>query len=243
MLRKLFTLTGSALLLLSTTVSAQEFAEKNATFSYKKTVYVYLENGDSLIGTVDKIGYKKGLVDELKIKKAGEKKGVEVDLNTVKKVYFPLADLAILGSKLNVATTASKWEKSGVNEALIKEGYVLYEKTPTTLKGKEEILLMQLINPAFSNKIRVYADPYAAESQSFGVKGITLAGGDDLSYYIKVADRPAVKVRRKDFKENITSFFSDCPALEARLKENSSWGDLPKYVFEHSDCARNNACN
>lgn len=44
------------------------------------------------------------------------------------------------------------------------------------LKGKEEILLMQLINPAFSNKIRIYADSYATETRSFGVKGITLTG-------------------------------------------------------------------
>lgn len=218
--------------------SAQEFAEKNATFSYKKPAYVYLENGDSVVGVITNVGYKKGLVDEIKIKKEGEKKGAEIDINTIKKVYFPLANLAIFASKLNVATDMNKWEKSGVNEKLIRDGYVLFEKTPTVVKGKTETLLMQLINPAFSDKIRVYADPYAAESQSYGFKGINVAGGDDLSYYIKKGDQPAEKIKRKEFKEHITTFFADCPALESRLKEKYDWTDLAKYIYEHSQCAQ-----
>jgi hypothetical protein len=236
MTRKILSIALAAMVLSSGLASAQEFAEKNMTFSYKKPTYVYLENGDSIIGEIAKVGYKKGLIDELKIKKEGEKKGVEVDINTIKKVYFPLATIANFASKMNVATNATKWDKTGVNERLMADGYVLYEKTATMVKKKEEVLLMQLVNPAFSNKIRVYADPYAAESNSYGIGGVKLAGGDDLSYYVKKGDQVAIKLQRKDFKENIDNLFSDCPALAARLKENSNWKDFAEYVTEHSNC-------
>ncbi len=226
----------ACLLLSSPEAGAQEFAEKNMTFSYKKPVYVYLESGDSVVGVLSKVGYKKGLVDEIKVKKDGEKKAEEIDINTIKKVYFPLANLAIASSRMGVAVNATKWDKTGVNEQLIKDGYVLYEKTPTMVKKNEEVLLMQLVNPAFSDKIRVYADPYAAESNKYGVGGITLAGGDDLSYYVKKGNQTAIKLQRKDFDENIDMLFSDCPALAAKLKEKADWKKLAEYIYEHSEC-------
>jgi hypothetical protein len=222
--------------LYNTAVFAQEFAEKSMTFSYKKLAYVYLENGDSVIGIISKVGYKKGLVDEIKIKKEGEKKAIEVEINKIKMAYLPLPNLIIASQKIGTVSNANKWEKTGINEKLMKDGYVLYEKTVTVLKGKEEILLLQLINPAFCDKIRVYSDPYAAQSQSFGVGGINLAGGDDLAYYIKVGTQSAMEVKRKDFKDNISNFFGDCPSLEARLKDKSDWTDLAKYILEHSNC-------
>jgi len=236
MIRKILFGTLTAVALLGTTLSAQEFAEKQGTFSYKKMAYIYLENGDSIIGDLEKVGYKKGLIDEIKVKKQGEKKGVEIDLNTVKQVYFPVANIAIGASKVNKTFDASNWNKSGLNEVLMNEGYVLYEKAVTTLKGKEEVLLMQLVNPGFNDKIRVYADPRAAETQSFGIGGVKLAGGDDKSYYVKVGDKPAIKVKSKDFADNVSTIFAGCPSLEAKLKDKAEWGDFAKYVYEHSEC-------
>ena len=216
------------------TVSAQEFAEKTNNVSYSKPAYIYLENGDSLVGNLTKLGYRKGLIDEVKMKVNDKKQ--EVDVNTIKVAYFPISAIGKLGNALEKATNLNKMQKTGVNEALIRDGYVLYEKSLAVVKGKTEPLLMQLLNPAFSNKIRVYADQFAAESASYGVGGMTLAGGDDLSYYIKNGDAPAVKVRRKDFKEMVPTLFSDCPALAERLQQKFNWTDLPKYIFEHSTC-------
>jgi hypothetical protein len=219
---------------LSGTVSAQEFAEKTNNVSYSKPAYIYLENGDSLVGNLTKIGYRKGLIDEVKIKVDDKKQ--EVDVNTIKTAYFPISAIGKLGNALNKATNLNKMKKTGVNEALIRDGYVLYEKSLAVVKGKTEPLLMQLINPAFSDKIRVYADQFASESASYGVGGMTLAGGDDLSYYIKKGDAPAEKVRRKDFKEKIPTLFGDCPTLATKLQKDFSWADLPKYIYEHSTC-------
>lgn len=218
----------------SGTVSAQEFAEKTNNVSYSKPAYIYLENGDSVVGNLTKIGYRKGLIDEVKVKVDDKKQ--EVDVNTIKVAYFPISAIGKLSNALNKATNLDKMQKTGVNEALIRDGYVLYEKSLAVIKGKTEPLLMQLVNPAFSDKIRVYADQFASESTSYGVGGMTLAGGDDLSYYIKKGDAPAEKVRKKDFKEKIPTLFGDCPALAEKLQQSFSWTDLPKYIYEHSNC-------
>lgn len=234
--KKISLLFSAVLMLLVVTTKAQEFAETNATFSYKKTAYVYLENGDSVVGVITKIGYKKGIVDEVKIKKEGEKKAIEIDLNTIKMAYFPVANLALFQNKLAVATDRRKMESSRVNENLLKDGYVLFEKTETILKGKSEILMLELINPAFCSKIRVYKNPVGSESTSYGIKGFTVAGGEDLSYYIKVANKAAIKVKRGNFKDYIKDIFGDCPTLESRLQDKYDWSDLAKYIYEHENC-------
>ena len=223
-----------AVVCVSGTVSAQEFAEKTNNVSYSKPAYIYLENGDSVVGSLTKIGYRKGLIDEVKVKVDDKKQ--EVDVSTIKVAYFPISNMGKLSNMMNKATDLNKTQKTGVNEALIRDGYVLYEKSMAVIKGKTEPLLMQLINPAFSDKIRVYADQFAAESNSYGVGGMTLAGGDDLSYYIKKGDAPAEKVRKKDFKEKIPTLFGDCPALAEKLQKDFTWANLAKYVYEHSSC-------
>lgn len=231
------TLFSIALILLTVLqCSAQEFLESNAAFSYKKTAYVYLENGDSVVGVITKIGFKKGIVDEVKIKKEGEKKAVEVEMNTIKMAYFPVSNLGLLQNKLDIATDLRRVESSRVNETLINDGYVFFEKTETILKGKNEILMLKLINPAFCSKIRVYKDPISSETTSYGVGGFNLAGGEDRSYYIKVGNNPAKKVKVTTFKDHIHEIFGDCPSLETRLMAKFDWSDLAKYVVEHENC-------
>src|SRR5205823_4578203 len=109
---------------------------------------------------------------------------------------------------------ASNWNKSGLNELLLNDGYILYEKSVTVLKGKEEVLLLQLVNPGFNEKIRVYGDPRASETQSFGVGPVKVAGGNDKSYYVKVGDKPAMLVKSKDFEDNVNTIFAGCAALQ-----------------------------
>ncbi len=215
-------------------VHAQSFAEKANAFSYSKDAYLYLESGDSVIGPLQKVDYKKGLINEVKMRVNGEKQ--EIDISTIRTAYFPISALGRLNGALDQATTASKWEQAGLKSNLLGDGYVLFEKAPVIIKGKEEPALVQLLNPGFSDKIRVYADFNASESNSYGIGGVTLVGGDDLSYYIRKGDSPAERVRRKDFKGRIATYFGDCPTLANQLEKSYDWPSLPKYISQYSDC-------
>ncbi|RYD50726.1 MAG: hypothetical protein EOP52_13390 [Sphingobacteriales bacterium] len=219
---------------LPTALRAQDFMEKANAFSYSKDAYIYLESGDSIIAPLQLVDYHKGVVSKVKVRKDGEKQ--VIDVNTIRTVYFPISAMGKLSSALGQAVKMEKWDKSGTNVNLLNNGYVLFEKIPAIIKGKEEPVLAQLLNPGFAGKIQVYADFGASESTSYGIGGITLAGGDDLSYYFRKGTSPAERVRRKDFKEKIAAYFGDCPALAAQLEKNYDWISLHRYIYQHSEC-------
>lgn len=219
---------------LPTALRAQDFMEKANAFSYSKDAYIYLESGDSIIAPLQLVDFRKGVVSKVKVRKDGEKK--EIDMNAIRKVYLPISAMGKLNSALGQAVKVQKWDKSGTNVNLLNNGYVLFEKIPAIIKGKEEPVLAQLLNPGFADKIQVYADFAAAESNSYGIGGFTLAGGDDLSYYLRKGTSPAERVRRKDLKEKIATYFGDCPALAAQLEKNYDWTSLHRYIYQYSEC-------
>lgn len=65
-----------------------------------------------------------------------------------------------------------------INVEYIKQGYVLFEKSDGMIKKKMMTLLVQLLNPEFSGKIRVNLDPNASKTTSYRVGGFMLAGVD-----------------------------------------------------------------
>ncbi|MCY7356918.1 MAG: hypothetical protein LH609_05510 [Rudanella sp.] len=49
---------------------------------------------------------------------------------------------------------------------------------------KREVLV-QLVNPGFESRIRVYDDPFATETMGVGFVGVQLTGGMDKSFYLR----------------------------------------------------------
>ena len=65
------------------------------------------------------------------------------------------------------------------------------------VKKKKKVLLMQLLNPHFGAKVKVYHDPFANSTASVGVGGFTVAGGDEKSYYVQFGEDTAFKLEKK----------------------------------------------
>ena len=95
------------------------------------------------------------------------------------------------------------------------------------------VLLLQLLNPSFSSKIRVYSDPFAGETASVGIGGVKLAGGDEKSYYVKKEDKPAYKLKKKDFKADFDALFKDCSDMKM---DKVKWSEFAEYVFKYNKC-------
>ena len=112
-----------------------------------------------------------------------------------------------------------------MNGDLIGNGYVYFEQSDVRIKKKTETLMLQLLNPHFSNKIRVYHDPLAKETASIGVGGIDVAGGLDKSYYVKTDD-VAVKLKKKDYDDEFPLYFKSCKALTKKYGKDDKHDDL-----------------
>lgn len=95
--------------------------------------------------------------------------------------------------------------------------------------------MLQLMNPTFSKKIKVYNDPFAGETASVGIGGITVAGGLAKSYYIKKdGEDLARKIKKKEYKKDMSELFSECPAVIEKYGETPQWSEFEQFIFDYS---------
>ena len=149
---------------------------------------------------------------------------------------LPASGLNKLSSKINSVTVVDKWDDKDLNLETIENGYGYFEYTPVMLKKKKRDLLMQLVNPHFAKKVRVYFDPYARQTMAVGVGGLTVAGGLDKSYFVKVGEAPAYKIEKKNYDDQYPELFKSCPTLVAKIKEDPDWKDFAEHVIEFTEC-------
>lgn len=214
---------------------AQDFLDGAFTFSSKKESYITLQDGKELIGFIDDIDRKKGLIEEITIIDA-EKKKIKLKPEEVKHMYIAPSGFDKLARADRLLSNATKWDddKSAL-ASHIKEGYVYFETVNVMIKKKQMTLLLQLLNPGFARNIKVYFDPLAGETASIGFGGITVAGGDAKSYYFKKGDNVAFRMHKKNYDEEFENLYGDCPELKKTFIKDMGWSRVEKHVFHHSE--------
>ena len=96
------------------------------------------------------------------------------------------------------------------------------------------ILLLQILNPGFARNIKVFFDPYAGETASFGFGGIKVAGGDAKSYYVKKGEEVAFKLQSKNYEEEYKHLYGDCATFFDANVKKFDWSDLAKNIFDYT---------
>ncbi len=227
-MRKLFL----SLLIVSvflTDAYAQKFLSPIGGFSRKKTTYLTLENGDDLKGMIKKIKYTKGLIEELKLED-GDGKVHKLKSDDIKSGYFAQSGLDKVLKIVKYATDPAELERVGLDPTKLNQGYSYFEKTSVKIKKKEKVMMMQLMNPDFCTKIRVYHDPLAKETTSLN----PVKGGDAKSYYLKKGDEAAYKLTKKEYKKEFKAFWGSCDAVLSMVDGKPDWKDLAKHVAEYT---------
>lgn len=216
-----------------TAVQAQYFSNAVETFSKKKDAMITLEDGSEVVGTIKKLDRKKGLFEEITLNTADGK--VTLEAADIAFMYLPQSGLDKIGKFHESIYDATQWESEDINQDHISEGYAYFEKSECNYrKDKVETLLLQLINPAFSNKVRVYFDPMAQETASVGVGGFKVAGGEDKSYFIKEGDGVAYRMKKKEYEDHAESIFSACPDFYNAMKSDLRWTDFGEKLFNYT---------
>lgn len=225
--------------LFSAALSAQQLLEPSFNYSRKKTAEFTKVDGSTVKGTIKAITVTRGLIKAISIK---DEKGKTIKLKPedVKFMYLPPSALDKMNKAMEVAYDAQKWDNKTIDDKLIKEGYIYFEQTKVTVKKTTSTLLMQLLNPHFSDKIRIYHNPYATESASIGIGGITVAGGEDRSYYVKKTgdDNVAFKVFKGDYSDHFKTLWSDCEAVMKKYEKKIRWADFSEHAFEYNECKK-----
>jgi hypothetical protein len=214
---------------------AQKFAPAFDGFSKKKTTFITMDNGDEIECTIASFKRKKGLIEEIKIKDLKGKK-VKIKPEAIKHMYIPPSGLSKVSNTLDFLGDAQQWEHTDLDSDIIEKGYAYLEKAEVMVKKKKRTLMMQLVNPTFCNKVRVYHDPFARETMSAGIGGVTLVGGLDKSYYVKVGNDSGYRLEKKNYKgEEFNKLFGDCAGVTNEFQEDVNWSDFEAHLFKFTE--------
>jgi len=222
-------------LLMGSSAFAQKFSPAFQGFSKKKPTYITLQNGEEKTVIIKRLFFKKGLIDDLKVETEGGDK-VKINPEEISHMYIPPSNLAKVSQKLDAATDLTKIQDNELSSEHLNDGYLYMESSNVEIKkGKTQFCMLQVMNPTFSKKIKVYNDPFARESAGVAVGGMTVAGGLDKSYYIKKdGEDTARKIKKKEYRQDMEILFSECPAVLEKYSRNTQWSDFEQFIYDYS---------
>ena len=214
----------------------QDFIPGFDTFSHSKIAYVQLNDGTMMEGEIDDIDRKKGLIEAIVMRSKSNKKA-QLFPDDIKTMYLPATAMTKLDNRISTTTNVRKSRNSAINLETINKGYAYFEQSVVVLKKETSTLLLQVVNPSFCQKIRVYHDALAGQSVSVGVGFMTVAGGLDKSYFVKVGNEPAFKLRKADYEDEFPNLFANCPAFSQKYanKRDRVWRDFAQHVAEYTE--------
>jgi|GEM_PF-1212244 hypothetical protein len=236
MIQRLF-LVGSLFVSLLSSLYAQQLLEPSNMFSHKKIAEFRLVDGTVLKARLREMTYKKGLISSMELKDTlGNMR--KLWAREVQSMYLPPSGMDKFSRSMDRTFDAQKWEQEEIKDTLLREGYVFFEQVKVEINDKPSFVLVQLLNPHFSKNIRIYHDPYSNETMRFGVAGITVAGGEDTSYYVlKPGGEPmAERIQRRNYRKKYETLWQDCPSLMKRKDGTIYWSDFIPDAFQYHKC-------
>jgi hypothetical protein len=228
-------LTFSFFLCLSLSMTAQNFMEPTAGFSVKKISYLTMKDGSKIEGQFK--GGQEALNGGYKwiTFKPTDGKKMKIQAAEIQSILLPESKLSKISAATSVIGDATKWgDDVQINEEAVKEGYAYLETITIAKKKKEITAVRQILNPGYSDKIKVLDNKAGMNGATTSLGGIKVAGGKDRSYFIKVGDAKAIKVSAKKYDEQFQELFGSCPEFIAEYGTDIKWSDIEEHVFAFS---------
>jgi hypothetical protein len=194
-----------------------------------KPTIVKLVSGEEITGKFGGATIISGYLDRIIIKKEnGEKAKIEPE--EIERLSIKASKLAKL-SMMAEATASIKTLTNANFEEIVNREYIIFETALRSNKAAKP-RLMQLLNPGFDSKIKVFADPNARETGGVGIGGVSFGGGVDKSYLFVQNDEKSVLVKKGSYKKNFEELYQNCPKmLESFSGEKIKWDDVAGHVF------------
>lgn len=210
----------------------EPFDPENLTLLSRKPCVVHLESGDQIHGEFMGGALLNGYLGNFNVKTSnGETRKFKPE--EVISLQIKASGLVRMTMLAESASSIKEMTRSDFNE-VINRDYIIFE---TALKAskKDKSRLMQLLNPGFDQRIKVYADPEANESSGVALGSIKLTGGEDKSYLFVKGKEKAVKVKKGSYRKNFEDLYSDCEKMLTSFGgEKIKWNDVAGHVFTYN---------
>ena len=227
-------LVTTLLMLFAASAFGQYFSNPVEGFSRKKPAYITLKSGEEITGTLKDYDLKRGLIDEVTIA-VSKKDKRKYTPDEIAFMYLPQNDLDKLGKAMDFSSDATQWKSEDINAEYMKDGYAYFEQATVQLKKKKIEALLQMVNVSFNTPVKVFHDPWASETDKLAVGGITVAGGLEKSYWIKVGDNDCFKLKKKNYPEDLDKVFEKCGEFQSKVPAKPKWGDFPELLFNYAE--------
>lgn len=214
-------------------MNAQEFLRPFNQVSTGKNAYITFEDGTELEIPIKRIKYKKGLIKGFSIKDENNNKK-EIPIERIKFAYLPQSGFDKFTKITDFPHDATQWGKGLYDEKRFKKGYAYFEKVTVMVKKEKMTLLLQLLNPTNTSRIKVFKDMRAAESGGFGINGMQVSKSIDRSFYIQKDDAIVVRLKKSDFKEEFGNLFGDCNTFMSQYKK-PKWKKFEEMIFFYNE--------
>lgn len=186
-------------------------------------------------GNIKKIKRAKWLFEEIHlILEDGSKEKISAE--DIRSMYLPQNGMDKLGKLMDKSTDLTALEVSNdLNQDMLKDGYAYFESTDCYYKKKKhKVLLLQLLNPAFAGQVKVFHDPGASEGGGLKVGGLKLTEDYDKSYYVKIGDNIAYKLKKKDYKDQAGEIYGACSDFYGSVKGDLNWKKIGETLYNYS---------
>ena len=223
---KLLQITVFFICLLSLSSQAQQFLPEMEFLSIQKPGYLVSKSGQRIQATLDKVHRRKGAIEGV-IVKTPDGKTIEYVAADILEMGFPPADVAKGIAVKETMGSVFRAKNSDIKQ-ISRDTVIFYHEY---LDDQKRDVLLQLLNPGFDHKIRVYHDPSANQTSGVGLGPVMITGGLDKSYYIR-RNNTAYRLRKGDYETEFKKLYADCPALTTKYPA-SAWRDLVRHVYDY----------
>ncbi len=137
--------------------------------------------------------------------------------------------------------SSSLKELSKVNfNELVNREWLIYEQVLLPRRKKEKYALMQLLNPGFSGRIKVFHNANADETMPIRLGGIRVVGGEDRSYIVVKDNQQAIFVRKAGFVKDFGQLFGDSPDFIKKSTRRPKFKNFASHVEEYNSLSPEN---
>jgi hypothetical protein len=210
--------------------SAQQLQPTMTFITKNKPAYLLTSDGTRVTGTLEKFVMRKKHFEAVELRtEAGQV--VRYAAQDLRELGLPPAKGAkVVGGILGTASVA-KARNTDLNG--LEAEYIKFY--PEYLADQQRHVLLQLLNPDFSSKVRIYGDSFANQTKGVGIGGVKLTGGVDKTYYVRVKDQ-TLRLSKSGYGRRFREYFADCPQL-AQQYRSPAWRDFPRHVhFYDQQC-------
>lgn len=202
---------------------------------YGNPCILKLETGEEITG---KFAGGTGSVNGLRNIKVKLDNGEKAKFEPEQVVSLKIKASGLLKLTMIISSTSSvQAAKNADFKEIVNREYIIFE-TALTAKKTDPYRLLQLINPGFDSKIKVFAEPNK-KSGGFNVGGVQLTGGEARAYLFVKGTEKAVEVKKASYSKNFEELYSDCPVMLSEYQgEKINWDDVALHVFAYDKACK-----